>query len=138
MSYNPSREKTALYAAYLTTSAQALPSLAPPSQYEFLFDAALGACKINSNNKIECDYKNSITSCDITTGSINYNIFNYGFTNGTYRTASHIRNQYSKGDDCAVGVHINNNIIKVDTGILFRLSGGRNQDGLDQLAGVII
>ena len=138
MSYDPSKQKTACYSAYLSVSSQALPTLAYPSSSEFLFDTVLGACKINSNNRVECNYKNSITSCDITTGSVNYNIFNYGFANGTYRTASHIRNQYSKGDDCAVGVHVNNNIIKVDTGILFRMSGGRNVDGLDQLVGVII
>lgn len=138
MSYNPEKQSTATYSAYLNTSSSSLSTQSQNGYYEFLFDTVNGACNIDSNGRIECESNNSITTCDISTSAGNLCIFNYGFTNGTYRTASHIRNQYSKGDDCAVGVHINNVTIKVDTGAFFYGTGSRNIHGLDQLVGVII
>lgn len=139
MSYDPGKQKTAMYTAYLSTSSSSLGVAQGENGYkEFLFDTVTGACNINSNGKIECDHDHSITTCDISTAGTSWNIFNYGFTNSDYRTASHIRNEYAKGDDCAVGVHTNTSIIRVDTGVFYRMSGSRNPNGLDQLAGVII
>ena len=137
MSYDPGKTNSAMYTAYLSTSPSQLPSLGQSSSYEFLFDTTTGACKINSNGKIECEHEYSITTCDITTGT-QFCIFTYGFTNGTYRTASHIRNEFSKGDDSAVGVHIEEKLIRVDTGPFYLMDGYRNINNLDQLAGVLI
>lgn len=138
MSYDPGPTKSAMYSAYVNTSNIALSTQSQGGYYNFTWDRSNGACELSASNIVECEHPYSITTCDITTGSSNLCIFNYGFTNGTYRTASHIRNQYSKGDDCAVGVHTRNSVIQVDTGVFFYGSGSRNINGLDQLVGVII
>lgn len=136
MSYDPKPAKSAMYSAYLSSSPFSLSTQTNGGYYEFGWDTANGACEIISL-QVHADHGHSITTCDITT-SPDFCIFNYGFTNGTYRTASHIRNQYSKGDDCAVGVHVRETLIKVDTGPFFYGEGNRNISNLDQLVGVII
>lgn len=140
MSYDPSTSYTATYGAYLATSSANLPTITTATgYYEFAFDQAVGACSIESNRVI-CEHPKSTATVDISTQSTAglLNIFNYGFTNGTYRTASTIRNEYSKGDDAAWGMHDNNTVIQVDTGVFFRMAGNRNISGLDQLVGVIL
>ena len=139
MSYDPSIEVSATYAAYLNSTSYALPNQAAPGYVEFIFDQALGACSATTAGVIVCQHPVSTATVDITTSANNtLNIFNYGFTNGTYRTASAIRNEYSKGDDVAFGGFVRETSIKVDTGVFFRSGGVRNVDGLDQLVGVIL
>ena len=137
MSYDPKPTKSAMYSAYLSSSPFSLSTQTNGGYYEFGWDTSNGACEIISL-QVHADHGHSFATCDISTSSGNLSIWNYGFTNGTYRTASHIRNEYSKGDDCAVGVHVRQTLIKVDTGVLFYGSGSRNISNLDQLVGVII
>ena len=137
MSYDPRPTKSAMYSAYLSTASASLTTQGQGGSYHFFWDQINGACTL-SNQIVHCDHDHSITTCDITTASSSLNIYNYGFEYGTYKTASHIRNEYSKGDDCAVGVHSRQIVVKVETGVFFYGSGTRNISGLDQLVGVII
>lgn len=137
MSYDPSEGGGVVFSAYIAgTTSVALPTAAGGS-YTFGWDSANDACSIESSTVI-CNHYASTATCDIATGSASQTVWAYGFKNGAYYTGSHLYNTYAKGDDNGWGVHRDTKSLVVDTKIIFRIAGGRNQEGLDQLAGVII
>ena len=106
----------------------------------FNFENAVGACSIVNNNVI-CDHVASTATVDISSyssGGGNYNIFGYGFENGTYYTASHVRNAYEKGDDAGWGVFRTNNLTVKTSAVMYAINGTHNYEQLNQLGGVVI